>query len=122
MNSFHKTQRGASAIGLIIILAIIGAGVYIGIQYIPQYVERSTVDSILSNIEKASKSRPVSSMKDVRDMISKQLDMNQMDDLRNSFTVKQDGDMYIIRVSYERVLNLIYTKKIMKYEKSITLR
>lgn len=122
MNSFHKTQRGASAIGLIIILAIIGAGVYIGIQYIPQYVERSTVDSILSNIEKANKSRPVSSMKDVRDMISKQLDMNQMDDLRNSFTVKQDGDMYIIRVSYERVLNLIYTKKIMKYEKSITLR
>ena len=122
MNSFHKTQRGASAIGLIIILAIIGAGAYIGFQYIPQYIERSTVDSILSNIELADKSRPVDSVKAVWDIIDKQLDMNQMDDLRNSFTVKQDGDMYIIEVRYERELNLIYTKKPMKYEKSITLR
>ena len=36
MKSIQKTQQGISAIGLVIILAIIGAGAYIGLQYIPQ--------------------------------------------------------------------------------------
>ncbi|MEN8206807.1 MAG: DUF4845 domain-containing protein [Pseudomonadota bacterium] len=118
----HKTQQGVSAIGLIIILAIIGAGAYIGLQYIPQYIECGTVDSILGNIEKAHKETPVSSTKDIQNMIEKQLDINQMDDLRDNITVTQDDETYIVKVSYERELNLIYEKKPMKYEKTLTLR
>ena len=45
-----------------------------------------------------------------------------MDDLRDSFKVTQDGEIYIVTVSYERELNLIYEKRPMKYEKTITLR
>ena len=122
MHTSQRTQRGASAIGIIIILAIIGAGAYIGLQYIPQYIEASTVDSILSNIEQAHEETPVSSANNIRNMIEKQLDINQMDDLRDSFKVTQDEEIYIVTVSYERELNLIYEKKLMKYEKSITLR
>ena len=122
MKTMHKTQQGASGIGLIIFLAIIGAGVYIGLQYIPQFIERGTVDSILGSIEKTHKAKPLGSAKAVRDMINRQLDINQMNDLRDSFTVKQDNRMYIVKVSYERELNLIYEKKPMKYEKTLTLR
>jgi len=122
VNTCQKTQRGASTIGIIIILAIIGAGVYIGLQYIPQYIEASTVDSILSNLGKASKATPVSSVDALQDMIDKQLNMNQLDDLRDSFKVTQNGDAYVVKVSFERELNLIYEKKPIKYEKSITLR
>jgi hypothetical protein len=122
MTSTHNTQRGASAIGLIIILAILGAGVYIGLQYIPQYIECGTVDSILSSIEKGNTRTPVSSVKDLRGRINKQLDMNQLNDLRDSFTVTQDDGSYVIKVSYERELNLIYTKKPVKYEKTLTLK
>jgi len=122
MKTSQRTQHGASAIGLIIILAIIGAGAYIGLQYLPQYIECGNVDSILSSIEKAHEKTPVTSVKNIKDMIDKQLNMNQMDDLRDNFTVTQDGEMYIIKVSYERELNLIYEKKPMKYEKSITLK
>jgi hypothetical protein len=117
-----KIQRGASAIVAIIILAIIGAGAYIGLQYIPQYIEAGTVDSILSNIEKAHKKSPVSNVESIRKMIGNQLNMNQLDDLKDSFKVKQDGETYIITVSYERELNLIYEKKPVKYLKTITLR
>ena len=122
MKSMHKTQQGVSAIGLIIILAIIGAGSYIGLQYIPQFIECGTVDSILGNLEKAHTTKPVSSVRQVQDMIEKQLDMNQMSDLQDSFTVTQDDESYIVKVSYERELNLIYEKRPMKYEKSITLK
>ena len=122
MNTSQRTQRGASAITLIIILAIIGAGTYIGLQYIPQYIECGTVDSILSNIEKAHEKTPVTSVKNLRSMIDKQLNMNSMDDMQDNFTVTQIDDTYIVKVSYERELNLIYEKKPIKYEKSLTLK
>ena len=122
MHTSQRTQRGASAIGIIIILAIIGAGTYIGLQFIPQYIEAGTVDSILSNIEQAHKETPASSAKDIRDRIDKQLGMNQMDDLHDNFTVTQDGEIYTVKVSYERELNFIYEIKPMKYEKTLTLR
>ncbi|MGB5179513.1 MAG: DUF4845 domain-containing protein, partial [Gammaproteobacteria bacterium] len=95
---------------------------YIGLQYIPQYIECGTVDSILESLEKANKETPFNSVKDIQDRIGKQLEMNQMDDLRDNFKVTQDGEMYIVRVSYERELNLIYKRKPMKYEKVIPLR
>ena len=122
MSTSQRIQHGASTIGLIIILAIIGAGAYIGLQYLPQYIECGTVDSILSNIEKAHEKTPATSVKNIRDIIDKQLNMNQMDDIRDNFTVTQDGEMYIVKVSYERELNLIYEKKPMKYEKTLTLK
>ena len=122
MHTSQSTQRGASAITLIIILAIIGAGTYLGLQYIPQYIEASTVDALLSSIEQTHEEKPVSSASNIRNMIDKQLDINQMGDLRDSFKVTQDDEIYIVNVSYERELNLIYAKKLMKYEKSITLR
>ena len=122
MNTSQKMQRGASTIGLIIFLAIVGGGAYIGFQYLPQYIECGTVDSVLSNIERAHEKTPVTSVKDIQDMIDKQLNINQMDDMRDNFTVMQDNEMYIVTVSYERELNLIYEKKPMKYEKFITLK
>jgi hypothetical protein len=44
-----------------------------------------------------------------------------MDDLRDSFKVTQDGEVYIVKVSYERELNLIYERKLMPYERTLTL-
>jgi uncharacterized membrane protein len=117
-----RTQRGASSVILIIILAILGAGVYIGLQYLPQYIEAGTVDSILGSVQKAYDKSPVNSVDSIQDTIDKQLNVNQMNDLKDSFKVTQDGEEYIVRVSYERELNLIYKKKPVKYEKTLTLR
>lgn len=122
MNTSQKTQRGASSVILIIILAVLGAGVYIGLQYLPQYIEAGTVDSILGSVEKAYSKSPVNSVESIRGMINKQLNVNQMNDLKDSFKVTQDGEEYIVKVSYERELNLIYEKKPVKYEKTIILR
>jgi len=122
MNSRQKTQRGASAIVIIIILAIIGAGAYIGLQYIPQYIEAGTVDSILDNIERANNRTPVTSTIAIRDMLNKQLNMNQLNDLSDSFKITRVDDEFLIEVSYVRELNLIYKKKPVKYQKTLTLK
>jgi uncharacterized membrane protein len=122
MKTSFTTQRGASSIVLIIILALLGAGVYIGLQYLPQYIEAGTVDSILGSVEKAYDKSAVNSVKSIQDMIDKQLNMNQMNDLKDNFKVTQDGEEYLIKVSYERELNLLYEKKPVKYEKTVILR
>ncbi len=121
MYDSQRKQRGASAIGIIITLAIIGVGAYIGFQYLPLYIEAGTVDSILTSIENTDKEKPVTSVQQIRGMIGKQLNMNQMDDLANSFKVTQDEEIFIVNVNYERELNLIYEKKLIITDKTLTL-
>ena len=121
MYNSQRKQRGASAIGIIIILAIIGVGAYIGFQYLPLYIEAGTVDSILTSIENTDKEKPVTSAQQIRSMIEKQLNMNQMEDLANSFKVTQDEEIFIVNVNYERELNLIYEKKLIITDKTLTL-
>jgi Tfp pilus assembly major pilin PilA len=121
MYNSQRKQRGASAIGIIITLAIIGIGAYIGFQYLPLYIETGTVDSILTSIENADKEKPVTSAQQIRGMIEKQLNMNQMEDLADSFKVMQDEEIFIVHVNYEREINLIYEKKLIITEKTLTL-
>ena len=118
----QKKQKGGSIFGLIFSLAIIGLIAYFAIQYIPQYIEASTVDSILDKIELDHKTTPVTSVNALLRSIDNQLNVNEMNDLKDSFTVTELGGRYTIKVSYERELNLIYEKKPMLYEKTLVLK
>ena len=120
--NMQRKQKGSSVIGLIITLAILGYVVYVGLQYIPQYIESGTVNSILDNIEANHKASPVRSVYEITEAINRLLNVNEMNDMKDNFHVRQDGGKYIIEVSYERELNLGYEKKLMKYEKTLTLR
>jgi len=120
--NMQRTQKGASVIGLIVMLAILGYGVYVGLQYIPQFIESGTVNSILDNIEANHKASSFRSVNEIQKALNKQLDVNQMNDMKDKFYVTENGSMYTIEVNYKRELNLGYDKKTMKYEKTRTLR
>lgn len=120
--NMQSKQKGGSTLGLIIGLTIIAYGTYIAIQYLPQYVESSAVGSILSSVAKSHKTKPFSNTRAVRSALEKQLDVNQLNDLKDSFIIIPGDNMFTIRASYERELNLVYTRKTMKYEKSIKLK
>jgi len=121
MSSSKKSQRGASAIGIIIILAVLGVGAYIGFQYIPLLIEAGTIDSVLNNLEQSNEKKHVTSVNQIRDMIDKQLNMNQMEELADSFTVTKDEESYTVNVYYERQLDLIYEQKLIETDKTIIL-
>lgn len=121
MKRISKHQAGASAVGTIIFLAVIGYGIYVGIQYVPQFIESSSVDSILDSLEINQREEPADSVQDVESRIKRLLDVNEMKNMEDSFDVRQDGNSFIVEVSYERELNLLYEVKKMKYEKTITL-
>ncbi len=118
----HGKQKGASAIGLIVMLAMLGYGIFVGFQYIPQFLESGTVDSILGSIEANHKASPAGSVNEIQNSIYRQLDVNQMNNMKDKFYVTQNGSTYTIEVSYERELNLGYKNKLIKYEKTLTLR
>ena len=87
MTSITRQQKGASAIVLLIILAIIGIGVFIGMQYIPQKMESGSVDTLLNNIEKDNESTPFTSKQEIESQIANKLNIEGMNDMFEIFTV-----------------------------------
>ena len=121
MNKLPGKQTGVSAIGAIIILAVLGYGAYLGIQYVPQMIESKGIDSILDNIEISQKTDPVTSKQAATTKVIKMLQINEMNDMTDSFTVdKRDGKI-TIAFSYDRELNLGYKIQSIEYKKSVTL-
>ena len=119
--NIQSKQKGASAIVFIIVLAILGFAVYVGIQYVPQRIESGTVDSILDSIVENHKTTPVQNVSEILSTITRLLNVNQMDDMKENFKVSKYRGTYIIKVSYERELNLGYEIKTIQYEKTRTL-
>ncbi len=121
MTNTPKLQHGASPIVLLIILAIIGIGVFLGLQYIPQSMESGTVDKILSNVEKEHNDSPFKNTGDIESRISNQFYINEMNDMMANVKITEEGEGFVIKVNYERELNLIYEKKMKPYEKILVL-
>ena len=119
--AIHTRQQGNSAIGLIIFLAVIGYGIFVGIQYVPQYIESNTVRTILNALVEKNNEEPFGTMGALENAIDNQLYVNQMSDLKDSFKVTQYRGDYVVTVRYERELNLGYETKMLKYERSVTL-
>jgi hypothetical protein len=122
MSPMLKRQQGASSFAAIIVLALVGAGIYLGLQYIPQLIESGTVDAILSDIKKAHVSKPARELQDLNEMIGKALNINQMEELRKNFTVTENNAEFFIDVAYARELNLLVTRQKINYNKSLALR
>ncbi|MCW8928637.1 MAG: DUF4845 domain-containing protein [Gammaproteobacteria bacterium] len=116
-----KTQQGKSSVILIIILALIGVGVYVGLQYIPHKMEFSSVDSILNDVEKKYMETQPKNIAEIQDTLDKYLNVNQKEGLKESFEITKENDEYLIKVNLVRELNLIYKKTSIKYDREIYL-
>ena len=122
MNKLPAQQKGASAIATIIILFVLGFAAYVGIQYVPQMIESKSIDSILKTMESTQHSNPANTIQAVKAKLVGMLQVNEMNDMADSFTVKEDEGGIIIAFSYDRELNLIYKKLPMEYRKKVLLR
>jgi len=121
VSTMQSRQKGASAIGNIIILALVGYGIYVGMQYLPIQIESSSVDAILESVKSANAIDPATSISAVRASVDKQLDINQLNKLRDNTRVREDGNSYVITIAYERDLDLLFNQKKIHYEKTLRL-
>ena len=120
MKTVHAQQRGGSTVGLLIVLALIGAAVFFGMQYIPQYMQAGQVDSILESIEEANEATAMTP-ESVRVMIGKHLQVNGLQDLSDAFEVKKKDGKIIVTAKIDRELNLIYEKRANPYYRELVL-
>lgn len=116
-----KEQSGGSFIGLVIILALVGYAVYVALQYVPQYIESTTMDTVLHSIEDAHRKEPLTDIRTVQAAVDKQLYINGRADMKNHFSVVPSRGSYIVTVRYQRELNLLFTTRQLEHEKSVTL-
>ena len=121
MNRFPAQQKGASAFVNIIMLAILCFGVYVAIQYVPQLIESKAIDSILQTIDSTQKTTPVNSVQTAEERLASLLQINEMNDMTDSYTVKKSNGKITIAFSYDRELNLVFKKQPMHYEKRMIL-
>ena len=114
-------QQGGSPIVTIIILAVIGAAVFIGLQYVPQAVESGSIDKILDDLETEHSDTAFTSTAAITERLANKLNINDMNDMMNHVTVKEVDGGYSVNVTYERELNLVYKKEAKIYDRTITL-
>lgn len=122
MNRLPIQQKGASIIGTIIVLAVLGYVAYLGMQYVPQFIEAKSIDSILHTLDADNTMDPASSEDDAKERIIKLLQINEMDDMIPNFSFRDRDGKITVKVKYERKLDLLYTVKPMLYEKSVELK
>ncbi len=116
-----KAQTGGSLLGNIVLIAIFAYGVYLGIQYVPQFIESKTLDSMLDSIESQHKSQPYESSQQVEQAVSSMLNLNQMDELMQHVDVRASSQGVRIEIVYERELDMLFQKKALRYNKALDL-
>lgn len=114
-------QEGKSAIGNLLVFALIGFGIWVGIQYIPQRIEAATVRSVLDRVEKRHAATPIRDDRDLWAIVNKQLNVNEMQDMRPNFKSSWNRSAVTVTVDYTRELNLIFTTKTIEYRERLVL-
>jgi hypothetical protein len=77
-------QKGASAIGTVITLAVLAYAVFVGIQYAPLFIESRSIDSVLRTMKSSQKADPVTSESTARAKVTNLLGINQMTEMNKS--------------------------------------
>jgi len=121
MNGLPAQQKGASAIAAIIVLLILAYGVYVGIQYAPQFMESKTIDSILKKIDDDNRNDPIDNTQAAESTLVNLLQFNDLEFNSDNYTVEQRDNRITIEFTYDRKLDLIYKVLPMHYEKKLVL-
>lgn len=114
-------QFGKSMIGNLLVLALIGLGVWVGIQFIPMKIEEGTMNTILDKVEQRHFATPYQSEADLWGIIDRHLNINEKRDMRQYFRIQRRGTSYIVTVEYDRELNLVLTSMDMDYRNELLL-
>lgn len=114
-------QFGKSAIGNLLVLALIAFGIWVGIQYIPQRIEAGAMRTMLDRVQQRHNGTPFEDDRDLWSVINAQLSVNDMRDMQAHVKTQWDQDAATVTVSYDRELNLIFTTKTMEYRETLVL-
>lgn len=116
-----RSQAGKSMIGNLIVLAILGLGIWAAIQYVPQKIEAGTVNTILEQLEQRHSASRFNDDQDLWAVIDRNLSLNEMRDMKPYFKTSWNGRTATVTVDYERELSLGFKTFVIPYHEQIVL-
>ncbi len=103
----RQKQKGMTAIGWILVLAMLGIVVLLALKIIPIYIDGYNV---ISSIESLKNDSTVSdkSMSEIRTMIMRRLDINMVYGVtKDDIFITKKKNTYVIEVDYQRRENIV---------------
>ena len=96
-----KKQRGVTAVGWLIILALIGFFTLVTLKLLPIYIDGFSVTSALESL-KNEHNVSSKSPAEIKNMIMKRLDINMVTDVeRENIFIERSGGMMTVEIEYE---------------------
>jgi hypothetical protein len=116
-------QRGATFLGIVIILLILGAGVYAGIRLVPLYLEFSKVARALEQVRdeySASDTNPQL----IRNSLEKRWDVEDISSIGwKEVTIKKTGDGFDVQAKYDAERPFVANVYLVaKFDKLVTIQ
>lgn len=114
-------QKGMTAIGWLIVLALIGFFVLLALRMVPAYLEYQKVVSSLNSLEKES---GFSSPGEIRRLLERRFDISYVNVITvQDLVIKPKGDGYSVTASYEaseHIVGNVYV--VMDFEKQVLVQ
>ena len=121
MKNLPNKQKGGAILTLIILL-LLGYGIWIGIQYVPQMIESKAVESIFDTMRTDQAVDPVQTEGAAKAKVIRLLQINEMNEMTKNIKTSRGAGTINVNVSYDRELNLGFKVHPMHYEKNLELK
>lgn len=107
MQSTPKSQRGMTAIGIAMILALCGFVLMIAVKLFPAYMDSFKVASALEGLTTDSRVEGATD-REVKDLILKKLQVDDVEDIKSEhISIVSSGSKRKVSIEYERRVHMM---------------
>jgi Tfp pilus assembly protein PilE len=116
-------QRGMTMIGIIVLVAIVGAWLYAGIRLVPKYLEYMRVASTLEKVRDEYDANPGTTEFMLRKAVERHFDIEMVEVITsNDIEIKKDGGQFNMRAYYDDVVPLAGNVSfLVEFDKSVVV-
>lgn len=119
----HRSQRGITLIGFLMVLILAGFFVFLGMRLVPTYVEYYSVARDMDGLA-AEPGITTMGPEKIRDLLFRRFYVSYVDSVKPQHVkLTQAGDGYDLRITYEVRKELIYNLDyVAKFDRTVELR
>ncbi len=100
-------QRGMTMLGILVIIAVVGAWLYAGIRLAPKYLEYMRVASTLEKVGDEFSSNPGTTEFMLRKSVERHFDIDMVEVITsNDIEINKEGGSFTMRAAYEDTVPL----------------
>ncbi len=100
-------QRGMTMLGILVIIAVVGAWLYAGIRLAPKYLEYMRVASTLEKVRDEFSSNPGTTEFMLRKSVERHFDIDMVEIITsNDIEINKEGGSFTMRAAYEDTVPL----------------